>query len=60
MLNSFSHQNTRKLKNVVASKLLGELMTVLGVKIEGGVWGGESKSQHTNEKGPVLQRDYMA
>lgn len=42
----FSHQNTRKLKNVVASKLLGELLTVLGVKRG----GGEEKTNHNTQK----------
>lgn len=32
MLNFFSHQKTKKLKNVVASMLLGELLTVPGEK----------------------------
>lgn len=36
---------------MVASKLLGELLTVPGEK-EG--------EKNPNEKGPVLQRDYMA
>lgn len=46
--------NTRKLKNVVASKLLGELLTVLGVKRGG---EGKSKLKHTNEKGPPVSRE---